>query len=100
MPSEEMVRAISIPRVIITNIIPSGKQIREFAPPYKASDTEAAEQCCEPNSRDQRDKKAEFLQGAIRKRIGCASGFDSQVRVTGTTKKEKHHDCGAFLWFW
>ena len=22
--------------------------VREFAPPYKASDTEAAEQCCEP----------------------------------------------------
>ena len=25
---------------------PNRKQVREFAPPYKASDTEAAEQCC------------------------------------------------------
>ena len=30
---------------------PNRKQVREFAPPYKASDTEAAEQCFEPYSR-------------------------------------------------
>ncbi len=37
--------AVSTESVISRDYIPSGKQVREFAPPYEASDTEAAEQC-------------------------------------------------------
>ena len=39
---------------------PSGKHVREFAPPYKASDTEAAEQCCEPKHESSKRIRAVF----------------------------------------
>ena len=50
LAGEEMERAYSTTSVISRDYIPSAKQVREFAPPYEASDTEAAEQCFEPDS--------------------------------------------------
>ena len=56
--------------------------VREFAPPGKASDTEAAEQCCEPSA---------YALCAMRR-------VRFLVRVTRPQEKKKHHVCGAFLW--
>ena len=53
LPGEEMLLTVSTESVISRDCIPSAKQVREFAPPYEASDTEAAEQCFEPDSHKQ-----------------------------------------------
>ena len=53
--------------------------VREFAPPCKASDTEAAEQCFEPMARNTR----------------CVFVLCSMT--DGAQKKKKQDDCPAFL---
>ena len=54
--------------------------VREFAPPYKASDTEAAEQCFEPYSENRR--------------------FSEWVDPDGVAKKRQAPFCGVCLFSW
>ena len=44
--------------------------VREFAPPYKASDTEAAEQCFEPYSENRRFSEWVDPDGVAKKETG------------------------------
>ena len=62
--------------------------IREFAPSYKASVTEATEQCCVPDSRV--DKNLKFLNSSSRERF----------RFQGWQKQKKTRKSRLFCFWW
>ena len=65
--------------------------VREFAPPYEASDTEAAEQCFEPYSENRRFSEWVDPDGVATKTKGtpCGVPLFSLVSQSGAKSNEK-----------